>query len=485
MNDDGIDIRYHLRLLFRRWGLVRDLVIVVVALTLMAALLLPHFTRTVYAAKAYLMHSQTRAQVVFDKTITTISQNDLISQDGGSGSNTRLNSLVALAKSSQIAGGVASQLGGRITAGELFGMVSAQSVKGTDLIEITAESSDPNMAIAVVNAWTTQYNQLANQAYADNSIDYTNVERQITEAKARHDKAQSDLNDFIRNSQSNQLAQRLGSLNIQLAYLTGSATKDTADIPDGFTSIPAELRLIKQVASWYQTKVRLQALDQNASALQRQIEGGGDAAALSTELTQIFLKTQALGGSSGSGSIPSSLQVQWSGNPNPQKLDSDVRSLVSVIENQIAVLDSQIKGSLQAMLPGAYGQNTSSEQLIRLVVDKLNTEMLSVQAQLNSEYVLKAAITQDIELTANTYKALVQKREEQNASRAFTSREVQVVSTATDASAKPSLPILVPVIMTLIAVVIGIMAIYIIEGLDPEMPTPTITAMVRRARRAL
>lgn len=480
---DEIYLRYYVQLLVKRWPLIRDVVIVVVLATLVFGVIMPGMVPPTFTAKSYIGLVRSRATVVFDQRI------QLASQDAASGpraaSEVRLNSVVRLVKHPSIATAVAPVLQEKIPLSELLGMVSAKLIDNTELIEIKAVAGKSELAVEVANAWAKEYTKLINTLYAETPSEQLTLESQIANNKARYQEAQARLVDFTRSSNAESLQQRARLFSIAVSYLTANTNKEALDIPPEFSIVPPELRAIRELATFYQTKLKLQGVNRDAMSLQTQLEGGGDAEAFSSQLAVLVLKTQAF--SSAPASAPVSIQLTQSvGSNDRMRLLQDVASLVKAVQSRLVDLDAQIQFNARSLLPAGSTQSGQTEDLIKRVVQGLNAEINSIQAQILAETSRKKELSNDFDLAWNTYTALAQKLEEQRAQRAFAAKDVDAVLPAVEATSETKpwaqrTPVLL--ISGLGAAIFGLVVGFVLETLRPELETPSVGWALRRLRR--
>ena len=485
---EDTDLKQYWRLVVKRGTMIRDAVIIAIVIALVPAVILPMGSRPAYKASSYLAVLRSRSQVDFDSKIKTVTQD----VGGAAGSpvilfnpQTRINSLIKLVPSPQIATGVRAQLRLQAPVESLAGMIEGRQVSGTELIEIIATSPDPGLSAALTNAWVAEYSKFVNRIFGEASTDVSALETQLEVARGRLQEAQSKLVDFTRNSQIEALQQRVRLLGVAVSYLTASPTKDTLEIPPEFSIVPPELRIIRELASFYQQKIKLQALHRDAISLQAQLDNGGDPEAVSSEIAVLILKTKAFS----PGDAPGNLQIDFSrSSNNPSRLMSDVRSMIAAVQDRISELDGRIQANSRALLPAGSSPAARPEELIKQVVQNLNTEINALQADLLAADARRTSLAKDRELAWNTHTALAQKLEEQKAGRAFSGQEVQVVSTATAAVPFEPLPLLerarIILMAVAIAAVVGLMGAFIMESVAPDVASPSLLRVLRPRRDA-
>jgi capsular polysaccharide biosynthesis protein len=155
----------------------------------------------------------------------------------------------------------------------LLRSVSSRLVSGTDLIEVSVSHADPQLALALANAWAQAYVSQVEEVYGDaREQQHQVVVSQIVEARAKCDRAESAWEDTLRQDRFARLSREMADRQAILQAL--SAASDTA-----------LARLVDEIG-------RTERLLADVQALQAQMGAGGSASANAPSL--LMLQARAL-----------------------------------------------------------------------------------------------------------------------------------------------------------------------------------------------
>lgn len=238
-------------------------------------------TRT-YEAKAAVLITSTRAQVVFEPNYQTL----LPTEDADF-----KKAIVTLVKSSNVAGDVIDQFGDKLEPGErnvttIQDMVTT-STNG-DLIQISVKSADAQNAADIANAWAKSYESYINGLYSGILLTPEELQVQADAAKKDYQEKQTALESFLGNSSIAALGNK------------------TADI---------ELLI-------------------NVKSLRDQIASGSlsNASSAANSLASVLLQTKAFTG------LPDQLQLSLEGliglNASTEQRLHDIDALISTLESR-------------------------------------------------------------------------------------------------------------------------------------------------------
>ena len=222
---DEIDLTRYFNVVRQRWLEIVLVTVGVVVLAGVGVLLYRQMTPPVYEANATAAIVRTSTDVRFDERFTTTSDGQ------GLDVNSRRTALVALVKSGSIAQQVIEEMGEQLPAGlrnpaELLNMITAELATASgragtsDLIQISAMASSPELAADIANAWVKAYVQQVNSIYGQVPDDMLgSVEAQLVEAQATYNTAQANLESFLAASQLDALTRQSGVISQTLGIL--------------------------------------------------------------------------------------------------------------------------------------------------------------------------------------------------------------------------------------------------------------------------
>lgn len=196
--EDEIDLREYLHVLIRHWKLIVSITLIAV----IAAVLVGFLAPPTYEAKASVLITETRAQIVFEpkyRTFSSVEQEEL------------KQALVALVKSNSVAASVVEKLGDALGPAEqnVIRIQKKVDVKTVgDLIEISVKSGDPEKAADIANAWAEAYVDYINGLYTGTSQSPDELRTQADDAKKGYEEKQRAWESFVSNNRLDEL-QRL------------------------------------------------------------------------------------------------------------------------------------------------------------------------------------------------------------------------------------------------------------------------------------
>lgn len=216
-DDETIDLRRYVAVLWSRWPEILLVTLVTVGLTAAGVLLYRAVAQPVYEATATAAIVRTLTDVRFDDRYTTSSDQPNLDV------NSRRAALVSMVESGAVAEAVANQLGDKLTPEErnpakLLEMVSGgMALVGgrtgqSDLISIQVKADTPQKAAMIANAWAAAYVEQVNRVYGQVPDEMMGtVQQQLADAQAQYKKAQADLENFLATSELDALQRQLQS----------------------------------------------------------------------------------------------------------------------------------------------------------------------------------------------------------------------------------------------------------------------------------
>jgi len=209
--EDEIDLREYLHVLIRHWKLIVSITLIAV----IAAVLVGFLAPLTYEAKASVLITETRAQIVFEpkyRTFSSVEQEEL------------KQALVALVKSNSVAASVVEKLGDALGPAEqnVIRIQKKVDVKTVgDLIEISVKSGDPEKAADIANAWAEAYVDYINGLYTGTSQSPDELRTQADDAKKGYEEKQRAWESFVSNNRLDELQRLIGDkkLLVDVKYL--------------------------------------------------------------------------------------------------------------------------------------------------------------------------------------------------------------------------------------------------------------------------
>lgn len=445
-SDDEIDLRRYINTLARWWREIIAIMLGAIVLAIIFLLIARLLTPPRYEASADVAIVRTVSDVKFDERFLTTSD-DLTASSANTPA--RRSALLGLVTASAIAQEVLNQLGDKLTVADrnttaLLGMVKVTMASGTgggdsDLIRISVQAGSSTEATAIANAWAQAYVRAANAIYGQVPDEVLNsIKAELAAAQNNYMTAQANLEAFVANN--------------HIDELTGLVTVSQQRINQEITLLQAYLE------QWQQTMEQISA----SRALHEQVGAGGEGAARSSMAALQLLKMSIYG-------------------MTPEKFQVEVRDIPQVTQQAMLVDIEGLQKSLNARLQdlenqiairnnGLHRQEITSTVPISMsnsfpAISQTYQEMQTLKAQLEAENARQLQLTQQRDLSWETFKTLSTKVTELNLARAAASSEVRFA-----ASAVPSIgPItglsitLVTAVAGTLGLVLGIFAILIAE----------------------
>ena len=204
-DDDEIDLRRYVAILFRRWRLI----VTLAALAVMAAGLVALTSAPPYEAVAGVAIVKSRTELVFDPKFVTVTGDT--GTTVAASSDAQRNALLGLVQNGTIATQMVAQLGSKLEPSERNPSMWLTRVKGElvqkgDLIQIKVTDANPQKAADIANAWAQEYERLINGIYSGAPTEYSaSVDTELKRAKQEYGKTQADLEVFIAKNKVDEL----------------------------------------------------------------------------------------------------------------------------------------------------------------------------------------------------------------------------------------------------------------------------------------
>jgi capsular polysaccharide biosynthesis protein len=247
--EDEIDLREYINVLLRHWRVIVSITLIAVFVAGLVSFLLPH----TYEAKAVVLITKARSEIIFEPKYKTSLEEDIASQR---------KALNALVKSSTVATQVIEQLGDKLKPEErrLENMLDKVQVREQgDLIEISVKSTDPHQATAIANVWVECYERYVNGLYSGILQSPTELQVQADAARKEYEEKQKAWEDFVSSNRVDELSRQIAdkellcdikSLRERIKAGSSSSASAAANSlalilleTKAFTSLPGELQV--------------------------------------------------------------------------------------------------------------------------------------------------------------------------------------------------------------------------------------------------
>lgn len=250
--EDEIDLRKYIDVLVKHWKLI----VIITGTAVVVAALVSFLSPSIYEARASVLMTKARSDIVLEPKYLTEFQQD-------SASASIQQALLALVKSPSVANQVIEQLGDKLTPGErktnaLLGRTEVSN-EG-DLIKISVKSTDPRKAADIANAWAKSYKSYVNGIYSGTFQSAEGLQAQADVAANKYKEKQKALENFIRDNRLADLNQQIKDketlydikmLREQVKSGSSSAASSTANglalfllQTRAFTSLPEGLQFV-------------------------------------------------------------------------------------------------------------------------------------------------------------------------------------------------------------------------------------------------
>lgn len=418
---EEIDLRPYIELLARRWTWIVGGACIAILVALVASRLLPR----VYQAEVMVSVVRLRTDVTFDERIRTILEDELSIR--GDDARTRQEGLVALATGPDIARQVAAGIGLQLKPSErsissLLSRVSARS-RG-NLIVITVQHGDPEVAALIANQWAHVYERHVNELYGTNrggNVDA--VAAQVTLAQATYVAAQGEVEVFIAD---NRIAILEHEISAQQALLDSYQSARNA-----IQTTPIDLQVNNNsqvLTNHYQDLQQVERWLTAARALKDQVaeDGGSTAADLGNVLALVFLHGQVFGGVG-----PVELQVDLDAGAVEKVRPADVDALIAVLEARREATQTQIDAlAAEVATRELVELAVASDHPLNARIAELNAALLALDSELEAQTARQRELEQTRDTAWETYQVLREKQIEEAIAAQTPGTEVRLASSA-------------------------------------------------------
>jgi uncharacterized protein involved in exopolysaccharide biosynthesis len=472
-DDDSIDLRKYVLILFRRWRLI--LLLTLVSATVAVAM--GGIAPPPYEAVAGVAIVKTRSNVEFDPRFTTLS-GDTTASGVVPASDARRSALLGLVQNGAIASQVITQLGNQLEDDErnpavLMEKVKAEILQKGDLILIRVRDESPSKAAAIANAWAQEYERSINSIFGGSPSDYSlSVQTELTRTRQGYDQAQFALEKFVATN-------RVEALTRQISDTQGIADAlADARINSQTTAISQEsLARTRTLTETYAVQLRVRLLLEDARSMRDQVRAGGEAAAASNGLALQLLKTQAFALSAG---LPVQLQIQTglaAAVVGAATQLTDLEALIGALEKRDIAVTSAVAAQTQALLSAQGGSAIAATATFTMpaasqAVAALQAQVRTLRSDLEQVKATWHTLTQNRDLAWETYSTLSNKQAEVTVAAAISGSEVRFALPAVPPDKRSSSRLLPVLVAALVGLLLGAMAAYAVEYLLAGGPPP-------------
>ena len=332
----------------------------------------------VYEAEAVVAIVRERTDVSFNTSIET--QEDIL---GSRDVRSRLDGLVALVTSSDIAAQVLAEIGADLDAADrnvpaLLKMIEASNIG--DLIIIKSQYADPKMASRIADVWAKIYERRVNAIYVSGtSSDQTVIAVQVTAATDDYEAAKADLDAFIADNRITFLQNEIAAQEELLTSYQAARNKIQSNPIDFQVNTRQEV-----LVNYYADLGNVELWLSDARALREQVLAGdgSTAAQIGNALALISLRSRVFGGSDQTIILQLDLANETL---DPVRL-ADIDAVIAVLESSRVETLAQIETfSLSFASVEPEELVIGDDHPISQRIVELNNNILALRAELSSQ----------------------------------------------------------------------------------------------------
>jgi len=401
--EDEIDLQPYLVLLIRNWWLILVFTLLVTALSLVFSLQKPY----VYESKAVVLITRSRTSLNIAEEFPTI--NDPVDF------KSKIQAYLAIAESDATSQAVYAKFKDQLN--EEFDSLDDFRSNVTitnigDTIEVRFQAKDPETAANIANTWADLATQAINQAYGRGRAS-VEIDSQIDATHENYLKAQSNLEDFIKNNEMLVLTNQVDEANELLKGQFGERTWQV-------NLYNERMHIMEQII------IQAQALKSQTASDSRSDSGkAGDALAVMLAHAEAFRiqpwRAPIDGAKITEAGMQLYLQVEnlTSTDPSTQDFQADIDRIIGSAEKEKALAQKAIEDLSDEVLAGKGYE----------IILRTAARIRDLEYRLEQETSLQTQLTQERDLALKAYTALIQKKTEMT-SIANASNEVSVASQA-------------------------------------------------------
>lgn len=418
--EEEIDLRPYIDILIRSWYWILLAGLVAGGTAYLVSKLSPE----TYEAEAAVATIRERTNVSFNTSIQT-QEEDL----GGQNADSRLDGLVALATSSDVATQVLAEIGSELdeesqTVPALIKMITASGVG--DLIIITATYTDPELTSRIANIWAQVYEDRINDIYASEpNANQTTLASQVISAENEYEVAKADSETFIANNRITFLQNEIASQSNLLASYQSARNKLENPVDFQVNTRQAVL------SNFYTDLSDIEVWMADAQSLRDQVAAGEGStpAEISNALAFIALRSRITGGSNQEVTLQFDLE-----NTSIEAITTDdIDAVIEALETRQVTTLEQIEAFSSLSFSSADSQELEigDEHFINQRIIELNNNLLALEAELSSQTTEQLELNQAQSLAWETYQTLTRKQKETEIASTSTGTEVRIASNST------------------------------------------------------
>lgn len=448
--EEEIDLREYIAVLIKYWRWIVGLSL----LAAIAAFIAVSFVTPKYEAEARILILQSKTDITFEPKFQT-------EIDGLTNVRNDQQTLVSLVSNSDVAA-LVLQVSGDLLASEkktvsdLLKKVDATN-EG-DLISIKVRDKDAEVAARLANVWANSYESYVNKLYSDQKQSLlTEVEKQALDMEQTYRAVQQAWEQFVNDNHIATLEQEVEIKKTRVRELRQQNTL-IEEMPLTTFSLEQSTRQAT-LSRKYQTLDQLDAWQEDALTLRDQLNNStassaGDAGVM---LAFVLLQSEVLANSASSPASSSTsvssestsettsttdVRLMNSDSPVHLQLDAanvaensvsagDVDKLLNVIETRKGRIETDIEALTAALQSADFDQavKPSSGNLPQLVA-QLDTEILTLEAELEAQQAQQRELKQDRDLAWDNYVTVQRKVSEVKLASNITDSQVRLASSA-------------------------------------------------------
>lgn len=412
--EDEIDLRAYLEILLKRWYWLIGISLLGAIVAFAVSSILP----PLYEAAATVLILQARTNISFEPTI----QEDQGGTRAGSTVRDEQLTLVNLVKSSEVASRVLQELGDILppASQNISDLIAkTETTNQANLIIIKITDQNPQVAAQLADRWARVYENYINQLYNGHSfVLLGEVEQQAAEAGTNYQKAQANLEAFLRNN--------------QIAVLTLDIQNLDNNLATKYSLLVQQFDLQHNIlADEYGELRRLEGWLENAKTIQDQLDRSNRTSTNGFDalITLILLQNQISVSNS-----PLSLEMNLANLADSPISPDDAANLIEVIEARKARVEANIETQEAELL--ALPENSEAVQQLLTgsesaeSIAPLIAEKLALEGQLAAAEAQKRELEAIRDLAWQNHQAMQRKLAEVQLDLQFTNSEVRVASFA-------------------------------------------------------
>ena len=311
------------------------------------------------------------------------------------------------------------------------------SPSAPNVLELRAESDQPEIAATIANVWSREYVRYANDLLGQSTGSQAFFLDQTEVARARYKRSQDNLEEFVETNRIEDVTREIDLLRRLVSgtiYRPGSdrvfAAGGGLDKPVGGLDKPVTIVTIAGISyqqsllgDLYQHLATTERLIANAEALRAQVLFGAASAParLGNALSLALLRSQAFAGAPNEVGA-NSVTVQITGSQLSEPVaEADVNSLITVLKDQ--------RSGIRTMIAEASSKPILDEEIEALVANN-SLQIRALERELEAERAALRELTRARDADWDNFQALSRKASESGIAAAGAEATVRLASTA-------------------------------------------------------